>query len=265
MGRQVAETIWTRGHVDKEEAHKKAVELLELVGIPNAARRVDDYPHEFSGGQRQRIVIAIAMANDPDVMIADEPTTALDVTIQAQVLDALRAARDRTGASLMLITHDLGVVAGMADRVMVMYAGKAVEAATADVLFHESKMPYTLGLLGSLPRLDTTVREPLRPIPGSPPSLINLPDACPFAPRCPAVIPRCREEEPALNLVEPGHEAACIRATSLPNGGVDLFAPTWTDTESEGVKQETLTVGEMDGTAAPATVGADAGLRARTS
>jgi peptide/nickel transport system ATP-binding protein len=132
VGRQVAETIWTRGHVDKEEAHKKAIELLELVGIPNAPRRVDDFPHEFSGGQRQRIVIAIAMANDPDVMIADEPTTALDVTIQAQVLDALRAARDRTGASLMIITHDLGVVAGMAERVMVMYAGKAVETATAD-------------------------------------------------------------------------------------------------------------------------------------
>jgi glutathione transport system ATP-binding protein len=256
VGRQVAETIWTRGHVDKEEAHKKAIELLELVGIPNASHRADDYPHEFSGGQRQRIVIAIAMANDPDVMIADEPTTALDVTIQAQVLEALTAARDRTGASLMLITHDLGVVAGMADRVMVMYAGKAVEAATADVLFRESKMPYTLGLLGSLPRMDATSHEPLRPIPGSPPSLINLPDACPFAPRCPAVIPRCREEEPALNLVEPGHEAACIRATSLPNGGVDLFAPTWTDTESEGVKQETLSVGEMDGAAAPATVGA---------
>jgi peptide/nickel transport system ATP-binding protein len=256
VGRQVAETIWTRGHVDKEEAHKRAIELLELVGIPNAPRRVDDFPHEFSGGQRQRIVIAIAMANDPDVMIADEPTTALDVTIQAQVLDALRAARDRIGAALMIITHDLGVVAGMADRVMVMYAGRAVEAATADVLFHGSKMPYTLGLLGSLPRLDTTVREPLRPIPGSPPSLINLPDACPFAPRCPAVIPRCREEEPALNLVEPGHEAACIRATSLPNGGVDLFDPTWTDTESEGVTQETLAVGETDGPAAPATVGA---------
>jgi peptide/nickel transport system ATP-binding protein len=250
VGRQVAETLWTRGNVDKEEAHKRAVELLELVGIPNAARRVDDFPHEFSGGQRQRIVIAIAMANDPDVMIADEPTTALDVTIQAQVLEALRAARDRTGASLMLITHDLGVVAGMADRVMVMYAGKAVEAATADVLFHESKMPYTLGLLGSLPRANVTSHEPLRPIPGSPPSLINLPDACPFAPRCPAVIPRCREEEPALNLVEPGHEAACIRATSLPNGGVNLFAPTWTDTESAGVKQETLTVDETGNGAA---------------
>ena len=244
VGRQVAETIWTRGQVDKEEAHKRAVELLELVGIPNAARRVDDYPHEFSGGQRQRIVIAIAMANDPDVMIADEPTTALDVTIQAQVLDALRAARDRTGASLMLITHDLGVVAGMADRVMVMYAGKAVEAATADVLFHQSKMPYTLGLLGSLPRMDLTTHEALRPIPGSPPSLINLPDACPFAPRCPAVIERCVEKEPDLNLVEPGHEAACIRATSLPNGGVDLFAPTWTDTEDVAVKQETLAVDE---------------------
>jgi glutathione transport system ATP-binding protein len=250
VGRQVAETMWTRGNVDKEEAHKRAVELLELVGIPNAARRVDDFPHEFSGGQRQRIVIAMAMANDPDVMIADEPTTALDVTIQAQVLEALRAARDRTGASLMLITHDLGVVAGMADRVMVMYAGRAVEAATADVLFHESKMPYTLGLLGSLPRANVTSHEPLRPIPGSPPSLINLPDACPFAPRCPAVIPRCREEEPALNLVEPGHEAACIRATSLPNGGVNLFAPTWTDTESAGVKQETLTVDETGNGAA---------------
>jgi peptide/nickel transport system ATP-binding protein len=250
VGRQVAETMWTRGHVDKEEAHKKAIELLELVGIPNASRRIDDFPHEFSGGQRQRIVIAIAMANDPDVMIADEPTTALDVTIQAQVLEALRAARDRTGASLMLITHDLGVVAGMADRVIVMYAGRAVEAATADVLFGESKMPYTLGLLGSLPRANVTSHEPLRPIPGSPPSLINLPDACPFAPRCPARIDRCLEGEPALNLVEPGHEAACIRATSLPNGGVNLFAPTWTDTESAGVKQETLTVDETGNGAA---------------
>jgi glutathione transport system ATP-binding protein len=250
VGRQVAETMWTRGHVDKEEAHKRAIELLELVGIPNAVRRADDFPHEFSGGQRQRIVIAMAMANDPDVMIADEPTTALDVTIQAQVLEALRAARDRTGASLMIITHDLGVVAGMADRVMVMYAGRAVEAATADILFRESKMPYTLGLLGSLPRMNVTSHEPLRPIPGSPPSLINLPDACPFAPRCPARIDRCLEGEPALNLVEPGHEAACIRATSLPNGGVNLFAPTWTDTESEGVKQETLTVDETGNGAA---------------
>jgi peptide/nickel transport system ATP-binding protein len=240
VGRQLAETIWTRGGMDKDEAYKRGVELLEVVGIPNAARRADDYPHEFSGGQRQRIVIAIAMANDPDVMIADEPTTALDVTIQAQVLDALKAARDRTGASLMLITHDLGVVAGMADRVMVMYAGKAVEAATADTVFHDSKMPYTLGLLGSLPALHTSARGPLRPIPGSPPSLINLPPACPFAPRCPAVVQRCLDEEPELLPVAPGHEAACHRSNSLPNGGVNLFEPAWTDTEDEDVKQATL-------------------------
>jgi peptide/nickel transport system ATP-binding protein len=240
VGRQLSETIWTRGGMDKEEAYKRGVELLEVVGIPNAARRADDYPHEFSGGQRQRIVIAIAMANDPDVMIADEPTTALDVTIQAQVLDALKAARDRTGASLMLITHDLGVVAGMADRVMVMYAGKAIEAASADTVFHDSKMPYTLGLLSSLPRMDTRERGPLRPIPGSPPSLINLPPACPFAPRCPAVVQRCLDEEPDLLPVAPGHEAACHRSASLPNGGVNLFAPAWTDTEDQDVEQATL-------------------------
>jgi peptide/nickel transport system ATP-binding protein len=240
VGWQIAETIWTRGQVSKEVARKRAVELLELVGIPNAARRADDYPHEFSGGQRQRIVIAIAMANDPAVMIADEPTTALDVTIQAQVLDALRAARDRTGASLLLITHDLGVVAGMADRVMVMYAGKAVEFATADAVFKDSKMPYTLGLLGSLPRMDTSERGPLRPIPGNPPSLVNMPGGCPFAPRCPAVIQRCLDEEPELLGVGPAHHAACHRSNSLPNGGVGLFAPTWTDTEDEDVKQGTL-------------------------
>jgi peptide/nickel transport system ATP-binding protein len=240
VGWQIAETIWTRGQVSKEAARKRAVELLELVGIPNAARRADDYPHEFSGGQRQRIVIAIAMANDPAVMIADEPTTALDVTIQAQVLDALRAARDTLGASLLLITHDLGVVAGMADRVMVMYAGKAVEFATADDVFHNSKMPYTLGLLGSLPRMDTSGAGPLRPIPGNPPSLLNMPGGCPFAPRCPAVIQQCLDEEPELLAIGPGHEAACHRSRSLPAGGVGLFAPTWTDTEDEDVKQATL-------------------------
>jgi peptide/nickel transport system ATP-binding protein len=223
VGWQVAETLWTRGLASKERAREKAVELLDLVGIPQAARRVDDYPHEFSGGMRQRVVIAIAMACDPDVIIADEPTTALDVTIQAQVLDALRAARDRTGASLLLITHDLGVVAGMADRVLVMYAGKAVESGTADAVFYASRMPYTIGLLGSLPRVDpgSGPRAALRPIPGSPPSLIGLPAGCPFAPRCPAVVPECRETEPALAPVESGHSAACHRARSLPP---DLFA-----------------------------------------
>jgi glutathione transport system ATP-binding protein len=248
VGDQIAETIWTRGGASKEAAHKRAVELLEVVGIPNAPRRADDFPHEFSGGQRQRIVIAIAMANDPAVMIADEPTTALDVTIQAQVLDALKAAREAIGASLLLITHDLGVVAGMADRVMVMYAGRAVETAGSDAVFHDSKMPYTIGLLGSLPRLDASGAGPLRPIPGSPPSLISLPPGCPFAPRCPAHVPECDAAEPDLIPVGPGHAAACIRATSLPNGGVDLFVPAWTDTEDTELKAETLP--EADGRSA---------------
>jgi peptide/nickel transport system ATP-binding protein len=223
VGWQVAETLWTRGLASKEEARERAVSLLDLVGIPQAARRADDYPHEFSGGMRQRVVIAIAMACDPDVIVADEPTTALDVTIQAQVLDALRAARDRTGASLLLITHDLGVVAGMADRVIVMYAGKAVESGSADAVFYDSRMPYTLGLLGSLPRMDSWdgPRAPLRPIPGSPPSLIGLSAGCPFAPRCPAVVQECLDVEPPLSPAEPGHSAACHRAQSLPP---DLFA-----------------------------------------
>jgi peptide/nickel transport system ATP-binding protein len=240
VGWQVAETIWTRGQTSKEDAHKRAIELLTAVGIPNAARRADDYPHEFSGGMRQRVVIAIAMANDPDIIIADEPTTALDVTIQAQVLDALRAARDQTGASLILITHDLGVVAGMADRVMVMYAGKAIETAAADTVFYSPKMPYTLGLLGSLPRLNAGPHEPLRPIPGSPPSLVNLPPGCPFAPRCPLVIQRCLDAEPALLSVSPGHQAACHRSREIPDERVDLYAATWTDTEDEDVKQAAL-------------------------
>jgi peptide/nickel transport system ATP-binding protein len=228
VGWQVAETLWTRGLMSKGDAATRAVELLETVGIPNAARRAGDYPHEFSGGMRQRVVIAIAMAAGPEVIVADEPTTALDVTIQAQVLDALRAARDTTGASLLLITHDLGVVAGMADRVMVMYAGKAVETGTADDVFYRSRMPYTLGLLGSLPRLDAAGGGPLQPIPGSPPSLIGLPPGCPFAPRCTAVIDRCRETEPVLTpLADSGsaagehsavreHSAACHRSDSLP-------------------------------------------------
>ena len=232
VGWQVAETIWTRRNVSKEQAHRRAVELLEMVGIPKAAERANSYPHEFSGGMRQRVVIAIGMANDPEVIIADEPTTALDVTIQAQVLEALRAAKEHTQASLILITHDLGVVAGMADRVMVMYAGKPVETAPADGIFYESKMPYTLGLLGSLPRLDIGSRAPLRPIPGSPPSLLNLPSACPFAPRCPIAYQRCLQEEPALLEVSPNHATACHRSAELTAGDTGLFAPSWADTET---------------------------------
>jgi peptide/nickel transport system ATP-binding protein len=223
VGWQVAETIWTRRVMNKEAAYRRAIELLQAVGIPRAAEQAKRYPHEFSGGMRQRVVIAIAMANDPDVIIADEPTTALDVTIQAQVLEALRAARAQTGASMILITHDLGVVAGMADRVMVMYAGKPVETGPVDEIFFRSQMPYTLGLLGSLPRLDADSSAPLRPIPGAPPSLINLPPGCPFAPRCPVAIERCATEEPALLAVAPEHGTACHRSGEL-TAGAPLFA-----------------------------------------
>ena len=223
VGWQVAETLWTRHEMGKEAAHRRAVELLEAVGIPRAAEQAQRFPHEFSGGMRQRVVIAIAMANDPDVIIADEPTTALDVTIQAQVLETLRAAREQTGASMILITHDLGVVAGMADRVMVMYAGKAVETGPVDEIFFRSRMPYTLGLLGSLPRLDVDSSARLRPIPGAPPSLIRLPLGCPFVPRCPVAISRCGKEEPALLAVAPDHRSACHRSRELA-AGEPLFA-----------------------------------------
>jgi glutathione transport system ATP-binding protein len=230
VGWQVAEAIWSHQEVSRDDAHRRAVELLDVVGIPRAAERAKSYPHEFSGGMRQRVVIAMAMANDPQVIIADEPTTALDVTIQAQVLEALRAAREQTQASVILITHDLGIVAGMADRIMVMYAGKPVETGAADDVFYRPRMPYTLGLLGSLPRLDVGTREPLRPIPGSPPSLLNLPTGCPFAPRCPLVIQRCLDEEPALDLVASQHSAACHRSAEVDSTSAELFVPTWTDT-----------------------------------
>jgi peptide/nickel transport system ATP-binding protein len=245
VGWQVSEAIWTRGKVSREQADRRAVELLELVGIPHAAARAGDYPHEFSGGMRQRVAIAMAMANDPKVIIADEPTTALDVTIQAQVLEALKAARDEADASLILITHDLGVVAGMADRVMVMYAGRAVETGYADEIYHRSRMPYTLGLLGSLPRLDADRPGPLRPIPGSPPSLLNLPPGCSFAARCPLAFERCLHEEPALKDVAPaGHRAACHRSAELGGVGTELFAPAWSDT-GDGLAVEHV-AGDVD-------------------
>jgi peptide/nickel transport system ATP-binding protein len=250
IGWQISEAIWTRGALSKREANARAVELLEVVGIPRAADQAGRYPHEFSGGMRQRVVIAMAMANNPDVLLADEPTTALDVTIQAQVLEALKAARDATNASVVLITHDLGVVAGMADRVMVMYGGTAVETADADEVFYRSRMPYTLGLLGSLPRLDTQTQEALRPIPGSPPSLIDMPNACPFAPRCPMVIDRCREEEPSLLEVLPGHAAACHRSAELDGVGTELFAPTWADDVSQ-IAEEQAVVSAPESVPAP--------------
>jgi len=213
VGKQIAEAVLAHNNVSKQAARDRAIELLGVVGIPFPEQRVDNYPHELSGGMRQRIVIAIAMANNPDVIIADEPTTALDVTVQAQVLEALEAARAETGAALVLITHDLGVIAGHAERVCVMYAGKLVETGGVEDVFYRPRMPYTLGLLGSLPRLDETGRERLTPIKGSPPSLLNLPPGCPFTPRCPVARDVCDHEEPVLLPVADGgqaaHAAAC--------------------------------------------------------
>jgi len=199
IGDQIAEAVLIHQKVSKAQAERRAVELLDLVGIPNPKLRASSFPHEFSGGMRQRAMIAMAIANDPDLIIADEPTTALDVTIQAQVLEVLRKAKEVTNAATVLITHDLGVVAGFADRVMVMYAGKAVETAHVDDVFYAPRMPYTMGLLGSIPRMDVAEKEPLIPIEGTPPSLVGLPVGCPFAPRCPLVVEKCRTQEPDLD------------------------------------------------------------------
>ncbi|QSB13898.1 ABC transporter ATP-binding protein [Natronosporangium hydrolyticum] len=234
VGYQIAEAVLAHNDIAKEQALKRAVELLEVVGIPNPEQRVHAYPHELSGGMRQRIVIAIAMANNPDVIIADEPTTALDVTVQAQVLGALETARRETGAALVLITHDLGVIAGQVERVNVMYAGKLVETGTVDDIFYAPRMPYALGLLGSLPRMDEARGARLTPILGTPPSLVNLPPGCPFAPRCPMAEQVCREQEPELLQVGTGggHAAACHFSDRLEGAEAsDLFKPTTVDAE----------------------------------
>jgi oligopeptide/dipeptide ABC transporter ATP-binding protein len=234
IGFQIAEAIRAHNDVSKSAALDRAVDLLATVGIPFPQQRISNYPHEMSGGMRQRVVIAIAMANDPDVIIADEPTTALDVTVQAQVLEALEAARAETGAALVLITHDLGVIAGHADRICVMYAGKLVEKGSVDDVFYNPRMPYTLGLLGSLPRLDETGRERLTPIVGSPPSLTNLPPGCPFTPRCPLAQPICDEQEPELQITDSAaHLSACHFHEQIVGVEAEqLFQPVSGDTES---------------------------------
>jgi oligopeptide/dipeptide ABC transporter ATP-binding protein len=210
VGKQIAEAVLAHNDVSHKVARERAIELLQVVGIPFPEQRVDNFPHELSGGMRQRIVIAIAMANNPDVIIADEPTTALDVTVQAQVLEALEAARRETGAALVLITHDLGVIAGHAERINVMYAGKLVETGSVEDVFYRPRMPYTVGLLGSLPRLDESEKQRLTPIKGSPPSLLNLPPGCPFTPRCPMAQPVCDRDEPELLPAgSADHHAAC--------------------------------------------------------
>jgi peptide/nickel transport system ATP-binding protein len=212
VGDQIAEAIEVhQPRTGKHAARQRAVELLELVGIAQPERRARAFPHELSGGERQRVVIAIAIANDPDLLICDEPTTALDVTVQAQILDVLKTARDVTGAGVLLITHDLGVVGEFADRALVMYAGRVVESAAVNDIYRDRRMPYTVGLLGSVPRLDAPQGTRLVPIPGAPPSLTALEPGCPFGPRCPLVVDECRAAEPKLLPVAPDHSAACIR------------------------------------------------------
>ncbi|MFJ5072146.1 dipeptide ABC transporter ATP-binding protein [Kitasatospora sp. NPDC088556] len=213
IGDQIAEAVRIHQRVDRAAARRRAAELLDLVGIPAPERALDSFPHEFSGGMRQRAMIAMAIANDPDILLADEPTTALDVTIQAQVLDVLRTAQRETGAALVLVSHDLGVIAGMADRVAVMYAGRVVETAGVDELFAAPRHPYTLGLIGAVPRLDG-LGGPLVPIPGAPAPMADLPPGCPFAARCPLAEERCSAAEPELAGGD-GHLAACVRSAEL--------------------------------------------------
>jgi peptide/nickel transport system ATP-binding protein len=213
VGRQVMEAIVTHDRtVSKKEARRRAAALLDLVAIPEAERRLDGYPHEFSGGMRQRVMIAMAMANEPDLLIADEPTTALDVTIQAQILDVLAAIRAERHLAIVLITHDLGVVAGLADTVHVMYAGRVVERGPVTEVFYRAQHPYTQRLLACLPRLDKR-RGDLVPIGGAPPSLLDLPTGCSFRPRCARAVERCAHDDPALAAVG-STEAACLVVSS---------------------------------------------------
>ena len=241
VGSQIAEAVRAHQSVSRHEARERAVELLELVGIPSPKERVDQYPHEYSGGMRQRAVIAMALANDPIVLIADEPTTALDVTIQAQVLEVLERIQDRTSSSIVLITHDLGVVAGVADRVLVMYAGRRVEEGTVDEIFYEPQHPYTLGLLASLPRLDRSGGNTrLYRIKGQPPSLLRPPSGCAFHPRCDhARLPEpCATEVPALRSVAADHVSACHFADSLRAVEVeDLQPEAWSRQAEEAAKE----------------------------
>lgn len=209
INRQISESLILHMGMNKEQAKARAIELLEMVGIPNAEARVDQYPHQFSGGMRQRVMIAMALSCNPKLLIADEPTTALDVTIQAQILDLMRNLQTETGAGVMMITHSMGVVAGIADRVQVMYAGHIVETASTEEIFANPRHPYTVGLMKSIPRLDARTREKLQPIRGLPPDLIDLPDMCPFVPRCNYAREKCETKNPPLMDVGPDHRSAC--------------------------------------------------------
>ncbi|ROQ81197.1 peptide/nickel transport system ATP-binding protein [Streptomyces sp. CEV 2-1] len=221
VGRLLSDTLRIHQDLTKRAAWEQAVELLDLVGIPDPRNRARSFPHEFSGGMRQRVVIAMAIANKPSVLVADEPTTALDVTVQAQILDVLRLAQEETGAGLVLITHDLGVVAGYADDIAVMYAGRFVERAGVDELFRRPTMPYTARLLAAVPTVDSGVHRPLVPIGGEPPALVGLPTGCPFADRCALVLDACRTDEPELREIAGHGDVACLRADETVDGSLD--------------------------------------------
>ena len=209
IGNQISESSIVHLGLGKKEARQRSVELLELVGIPKAAELVDDYPHQFSGGMRQRAMIAMALACNPSLLIADEPTTALDVTIQAQIVDLIKGLSERFDMAIIWITHDLGVIAEIADRVVVMYAGYVVERADVFTLFEQPSHPYTLSLLKSLPRIDSYSDEKLATIPGAPPDCLFLPPGCPFVPRCAFKVDRCHQENPPLQKISIDHEIAC--------------------------------------------------------
>jgi len=243
IGRQIAEPLILHKGMKKADAWARAVELLDLVGIPHPESRVRDYPHQFSGGMRQRVMIAMALANDPDILIADEPTTALDVTIQAQILELMQELQDRMGSAIILITHDLGVVAHMADNIMVMYAGRPVEYGTADELFYQPLHPYTWGLMDSLPEYAVDEKSTLCPIKGQPPSLINVPAGCAFHPRCPFAKDICFTDVPQFLDVDGTHGAAChfagepgfTRKEACPT---DVALSTSSPAEKPGASQE---------------------------
>ena len=209
IGRQVAEPLEIHSAVSRQQAYDRAAEMLSMVGIPNAKDRLNDYPHQFSGGMRQRVMIAMSLICTPQILIADEPTTALDVTIQAQIVDLVKRLRDELGMAIIWITHDLGIIAGLADRVAVMYGGFIIEHAPVKELYTNPTHPYTMGLLGSLPRLDGSGRQRLTSIEGIPPVLLEAPHFCPFAPRCKYAVDRCWNENPGDFNVGPDHTAAC--------------------------------------------------------
>ncbi|MCJ2542496.1 ABC transporter ATP-binding protein [Thermostichus vulcanus] len=229
VSRQITESLQLHLGMSADQARQRAIELLRMVGIPAAAERVDNYPHQFSGGMRQRVMIAMGLSCRPQLLIADEPTTALDVTIQAQIVELIKALRDEIGMAIIWITHDLAFLAGIADRILVMYGGQIMEEAPLHQLYKNPRHPYTIGLLQSIPRLDERRHEKLQPIEGMPPDLVNYPQGCPFAARCRFVIDRCWSEDPELEPVGPAHKVACW---VKPEGKEHLLSAAMANEES---------------------------------